>query len=101
MKRIIINGVIVQSSCVVCCSDAGFEITTLSYCNTWLFPVAALVRLVRKCLPSGTAGTELALPPAPINALLAMLFASERHLLSHMKLPFGISLLAVAKKLPG
>ena len=78
--------------------DAGFEITTLSYCNTWLFPVAALVRLLRKCLPKGDAGTELALPPAPLNALLAMLFASERHLLRHMKLPFGISLLAVAKK---
>ena len=80
--------------------DAGFEVTTLSYCNTWLFPVAALVRLLRKYLPKGNAGTELALPPAPINALLAMLFASERYLLRWMKLPFGISLLAVAKKLP-
>lgn len=80
--------------------DAGFVITTLSYCNTWLFPVAAVVRLLRKCLPKGNAGTELALPPAPINALLAMLFASERYLLRWMRLPFGISLLAVAKKLP-
>jgi SAM-dependent methyltransferase len=79
---------------------AGFEITTLSYCNTWLFPVAAVVRLLRKCLPKGGAGTELALPPAPLNTLLAKLFASERHLLRHMKLPFGISLLAVARKLP-
>lgn len=80
--------------------EAGFEVTTLSYCNTWLFPVAALVRLLRKCLPKGNAGTELALPPAPLNTLLAMLFASERYLLRWMKLPFGISLLAVAKKLP-
>ena len=81
--------------------DTGFEITTLSYCNTWLFPIAALVRLIRKYLPKGNAGAELALPIAPVNALLAMLFGSERHLLRHMKLPFGISLLAVAKKLPG
>lgn len=79
--------------------DAGFKITTLSYCNTWLFPVAALVRLVRKCLPKGSAGAELALPPGPINTFLAALFASERYLLRRMKLPFGISLLAVAKKL--
>lgn len=78
---------------------AGFEISKLSYCNTWLFPVAALVRLVRKCLPKGGAGTELALPPAPINALLASLFASERFLLSFMNLPFGISLVAKAKKI--
>ncbi len=79
---------------------AGFEVTTLSYCNSWLFPPAVLVRLVRKCLPKGRAGTELALPPAPLNALLAMVFASERHLLRHMTLPFGISLLAIARKLP-
>lgn len=78
---------------------SGFEITRLSYCNTWLFPVASVVRLLRKYFPKGDAGTELALPPAPLNALLAMLFASERHLLRYIKLPFGISLLAVAKKL--
>ncbi|MBL1277263.1 MAG: class I SAM-dependent methyltransferase [Ectothiorhodospiraceae bacterium] len=80
--------------------DTGFEVIKLSYCNTWLFPPAAAVRLVRKVFPKGNAGTELALPPAPLNAMLAMLFASERHLLRHMTLPFGISLLAVAKKLP-
>lgn len=79
--------------------DSGFEVTTLSYCNTWLFPVAAFVRLLRKCLPKGNAGAELVVPPAPLNALLAMLFGSERYLLRRMKLPFGISLLAVAKKL--
>lgn len=79
--------------------EAGFEITTLSYCNSWLFPPVAVVRLLRKCLPKGNAGTELALPPAPINKLLAMLFASERYLLPFMKLPFGISLVAQAKKI--
>ena len=79
---------------------SGFEITTLSYCNTWLFPVAALVRLLRKCFPRGDVGSELVLPPAPLNTLLAKLFASERYLLRHMNLPFGISLLAVAKKRP-
>lgn len=79
--------------------EAGFEMTTLSYCNAWLFPPVALVRLARKYFPKGEAGTELSLPPAPLNALLAMLFASERHLLRHVTLPFGISLIAVAKKI--
>jgi len=75
----------------------GYEITTLSYCNTWLFPVAAAVRLLRRCLPGGDAGAELNLPPAPVNALLAAVFASERHLL-RMGLPFGVSLVVLAKK---
>lgn len=75
----------------------GYEITTLSYCNTWLFPVAAVVRLLRRCFPSGSAGTELSLPPAPANTLLAALFASERHLL-RIGLPFGVSLVVLAKK---
>lgn len=77
--------------------EAGFEISTLSYCNTWLFPVAAVVRLLRRVIPGGTAGAELSLPPAPINHLLAAVFASERHLL-RFGLPFGISLAVSAKK---
>ncbi len=76
----------------------GYEITTLSYCNTWLFPVAAVVRLLRRCFPDGSSGTELSLPPAPVNTLLAAVFASERHLL-RMGLPFGVSLVVLAKKL--
>ncbi len=76
----------------------GYEITTLSYCNTWLFPVAAVVRLLRRYFPGGSSGTELSLPPAPVNTLLAAVFASERHLL-RMGLPFGVSLVVLAKKL--
>jgi SAM-dependent methyltransferase len=78
--------------------DAGFEVTTLSYCNSWLFPVVALVRILRRFFPGGDAGAELSLPPAPINTLLATLFASERHLL-HAGLPFGVSLVVLARKI--
>jgi hypothetical protein len=78
--------------------DAGFSIVKLSYYNTWLFPPAALVRLIRKLVPGGAVGLELTLPPPWINRLLTMLFASERHLLTRARFPFGVSLLAVAKK---
>ena len=78
--------------------SSGFQIATLSYCNTWLFPIAAVVRLLRRCLPAGDAGAELALPPAPVNRLLAAVFASERHLLTRLSLPFGVSLVALARK---
>lgn len=77
--------------------DAGFEITTLSYCNSWLFPVVALVRVFRRLFPGGDAGAELGLPPVLVNTLLAKLFASERHLL-RVGLPFGVSLVVLAKK---
>ncbi len=79
----------------------GYEITTLSYCNIWLFPIVAIVRLLRRCLPDGeaggNAGAELSLPPVPVNTLLARVFASERHWL-RMGLPFGVSLVVLAKK---
>jgi len=78
-------------------ADAGFEVTTLSYCNFWLFPVVAVVRLLRRFFPAGNAGAELSLPPAPVNRLLATLFSSERHLLG-VGLPFGVSLVVLAKK---
>jgi len=78
--------------------STGYKITTLSYCNTWLFPVAAAVRLLRRRFPGGDAGADLSLPPAPINALLAAVFSSERHLI-HAGLPFGISLVVMARKL--
>lgn len=78
---------------------AGFRVRKLSYYNTWLFPPAAVVRLLRKILPEGQGGDmELALPPGPLNGLLEGLFASERHLLKHLRLQFGISLLAVGEK---
>jgi SAM-dependent methyltransferase len=79
---------------------SGFEVQRLSYCNSWLFPPAAVVRLLRRWLggEATTAGAELALPPAPLNRLLAALFASERHVLAHGRFPFGVSLIALARK---
>ena len=76
----------------------GFHVNQLSYYNTWLFPPAALVRLLRRALPLGKSNAELTLPPAPLNALLAGLFASERFVLPHASLPFGVSLLALVQK---
>jgi hypothetical protein len=77
--------------------STGYEITTLSYCNTWLFPVVAVVRLLRRWFPGGAAGAELSLPPTSVNALLATLFSSERYFL-RVGLPFGVSLVVLAKK---
>ena len=77
---------------------AGFEVTHLSYFNTWLFPLIALVRLLHKWIPAGKAGMETGLPPAWLNRLLLGLFSSERLIVTRGRLPFGVSLLAVARK---
>ncbi len=78
--------------------EAGLDVQWLSYYNSSLFPAVAAVRLLHKLLPAGEAGNELALPPAPMNALLENLFAAERHLLGRVSLPFGVSLIAMARK---
>ena len=82
--------------------SAGLQLQWLSYYNSWLFPVVATIRLFRKALPSRkktpAVGAEVTLPPAPVNWLLKTLFASERHWLGRVAAPFGVSLIAVAKR---
>jgi SAM-dependent methyltransferase len=82
--------------------SAGLQLQWLSYYNSWLFPLVATIRLFRKALPSRkrktAVGREVTLPPAPVNRLLEILFASERHWLGKVAAPFGVSLIAVAKR---
>ncbi|MEN9799545.1 MAG: hypothetical protein RL653_3242 [Pseudomonadota bacterium] len=79
--------------------EAGFTVQWMSHFNTWLFPGVAAVRLAQRLLPrrSGEQATSDlgSPPPALLNTALERLFASERHLLARMKLPFGVSLAAV------
>ena len=79
--------------------DAGFDMVRCSYFNTLLFPLVAVVRLGRRLLGIEGDGTqEMALPGRLLNRVLHGLFGLERHLLAHFDLPFGVSLLAVARK---
>lgn len=75
--------------------DGGLKVDRITYFNTLLLPLAALGRLLDRAMsrkqPSGTAT-----PPAPVNATLHAIFASERHLLRHLNLPAGVSLLGIA-----
>jgi hypothetical protein len=59
------------------------QMRKLSYCNTWFFL---------------SAGAEFVCLPAPVNAVRAALFASERNILLCLNLQFGISLISLAKK---
>ena len=77
--------------------SAGYNILSMTYFNTLLFPIIAGIRLFKKYSNSETED-DLAMPPIFLNTILTNIFASERHLLPIFPLPFGVSLLAVAQK---
>ncbi len=78
---------------------AGFKVLRCGYYNFFLFPVALAVRLIRKIFPAAeNSASDVVLPPAPLNALLTAVFGAEAALLSRFTFPFGLSVLAVARK---
>lgn len=77
---------------------AGFQVEYISYYNTTLFPLVALVRFVKKILGLKDTPDE-SMPRLPfVNATLRHIFAAERHILKYMPLPFGVSIIAQCKK---
>lgn len=78
--------------------NSGYRIEKISYYNTLLFPAAFCVRMLKSTLKSDYKD-DLRMPsPACMNTLLTEVFSFERHLLKHLSLPFGLSIIAVCKK---
>lgn len=77
---------------------ADLEIVRSTYFNTLLLPVALLVKAKERF--SRTHGAEERIPSRPVNWILYRVFRSERPLLRHVTLPFGVSILVLARK-PG
>jgi SAM-dependent methyltransferase len=79
---------------------AGFEIVLCSYAMASILPAAVVVRLYEHWLRRGPARRESGYirVPAPLNALLAWVTSSGSHLLPWIRLPFGLSLVVVAKR---
>lgn len=75
---------------------AGFTATRVRHFNTLLFPALAAARAWKRLV--GDRGHDLRRPSAPLNALLARLFGLERHVVPRWPLPFGASLLLVARR---
>lgn len=76
--------------------QAGFRSVEITYYNTLLFPLVAGVRGIKKLFNLSDSSDDH-LPAAPLNAMLRMIFASERFLIGRVRLPIGVSLLAVAE----
>jgi SAM-dependent methyltransferase len=80
---------------------AGLEVVRVAYLFASLVPMMLTVRMVQRVLrpfrePRGD--TELTVPAAPINAMLAGLVRWEAALARSVAMPFGSSLLVVARK---
>jgi SAM-dependent methyltransferase len=78
---------------------AGFGVERTSYFNTVLFAPIAAVRLGRRLLRApGGRQSDFELGPARLNGVLGAIFGAEASLVSRWDLPFGVSLLALAKR---
>jgi SAM-dependent methyltransferase len=76
---------------------AGFEIEFHTHYNIPLFAPIAMVRLFRKLIPGDETGSDFASSEGVLNRALAAVFQAERHLVSRLQFPFGVSLLALAR----
>ena len=74
---------------------AGFTPLLASYAYCLVFPAVAAVRLARR---GGSAGSDVYALPRPLNSALLGVQAVERALLRLSPLPFGSSVVLVARK---
>ena len=82
---------------------AGFQVERLTYTNATLFVPLAIARLIQRrrgLRTESEAGSEISVPPEPINAIMTAVMRLEARWLRRFDAPFGSSLLCLARK-PG
>ncbi|HEY6070718.1 MAG TPA: class I SAM-dependent methyltransferase, partial [Chthoniobacterales bacterium] len=77
--------------------ENGFQIRRLTYWTTFLFPLAIMART----FGGSKMGRDFESTDSWSQRLLAQIMNIERKFLRHMSLPFGVALLAVARKRTG
>ncbi|HET6568243.1 MAG TPA: class I SAM-dependent methyltransferase [Rhodothermales bacterium] len=80
--------------------EAGLSVTYTTYFNTILFPPVLAVRMYHKAVGKRE-GSDFAMPGPAVNRFLTGLFASERWAMKGLSLPFGSSILMLARRLKG
>ncbi len=81
---------------------SGFATIYLSHYNFLLFPLIAGARMLPRTRSRDRTAPrhDLAMPSAPVNRLLRAVFASERFVIGSARVPFGVSLIALARAIP-
>lgn len=78
---------------------SSFEILKVTYANFFLFPVVFLLRIRTSLFPNNIKGSnDFSLPIPIINKLLLLILQAEAFLMRYISLPFGSSLICVARK---
>jgi SAM-dependent methyltransferase len=78
---------------------AGYTVTYLSYYNFLLFPAIAAARLLGRLRKSSPQHDhDLRGHSGLVNSLLRTVFSSERYAVGHVSVPFGVSLLVLARR---
>lgn len=79
--------------------EPEFRVHYATYFNSHLFPVIAAARLLQRLtgFPRGQ-GDKAAGGQGAVNAILRSVFAAERAWLPALRLPFGVSIFAVASR---
>lgn len=77
---------------------AGLTVKHTSYANTLLFPVAVIKRWSERFTTRSQHGSDLTLSPGPLNRMLRAVLSAEAPLVRSMGLPFGLTVVALAKK---
>ena len=75
----------------------NLKVKKASYFNTFLFPVAILDKLVL----SKNKRSYSFNPNSVVNRVLYRIFSAEKPVLRFLNLPFGVSILLIAEKMPG
>lgn len=76
---------------------AGFTVVKMSYANTLLFPLAAARRLLRRP-GKAHAGSDVRPIASVLNRVFTQALTVESRLIEHLRLPFGLSVLALAER---
>jgi ubiquinone/menaquinone biosynthesis C-methylase UbiE len=76
----------------------GFEAQRISHANTFLFPAALLKRMLERLRPGQTPRSDLTLEAGPLNRFLGACLSLEAPLITRAGLPFGLSVIALARK---
>jgi len=79
-------------------AKSGLEIEFLSYANMILFPLALLKRLTEKWRLAPQQDSDIAVNVGAFSGLLKRCLVLESRLIRFWRFPFGLSVVAVAKK---
>jgi SAM-dependent methyltransferase len=79
-------------------TSSHFQVETLSYANTFLFPLALGKRLAERFVAPADKESDVKPATAWQNALLTPFLYAEARWLAHGALPFGLTVVAIAQK---